>query len=492
MDAAAALAIEGVLKVVELPHGVAVVGTDYWATVKGKRALKVEWRTGSLASQYDSEAKKKAWAAVAADGAAKGVSFGAAGDFDAAMKAAAQTVSADYVTDHVHHACMEPFAATAWLMRDDLEVWAPTQGQTWAQEACARVTGLAPEKVRVTTTFLGGGFGAKLEQLANAEASILSKAMGKPVKVIWSREDDVRHGAYRPLSAQHMDAALSADGKVTGWSHRLVADAPALRSRKVVWDKSPGMDGSVAVGLTQPYGIPNRHQEYIHRAGGVPVGYWNAVGNGFTIFAVESFVDEVAAKLGKDPLALRLELLSDARGRRLLELVRQMSGWDRKRSDTALGVAYNHGGRWNCQIAEVVEVSVDRASGRIKVHKVWAAADPGTAVQPRHLRQQLETGIVWGLSAGLRERISIRDGIVQQSNFHDYPVPRIDEIPDIEIRIVEGAVGESSGAGQIGVAPMAPAIANAVFRLTGARVRSLPMLPERVKVALSEADTRAA
>jgi isoquinoline 1-oxidoreductase beta subunit len=283
-----------------------------------------------------------------------------------------------------------------------------------------------------------------------------------------------------------MDAAISPEGRVTGWSHRLVADAPALRSRRVVWDKSPGMDGSVAVGLTQPYGIPNRHQEYIHRAGGVPVGYWNAVGNGFTIFAVESFMDEVAAKLGKDPLALRVELLTDSRGKALLETVREMSGWERRREQTALGVAYNHGGRWNCQIAEVVEVSVDRASGRIRVHKVWAAADPGTAVQPRHLRQQLETGIVWGMSAGLRERIVIKDGIVQQSNFHDYPVPRMDEIPEIEIRIVQGAVGQSSGAGQIGVAPMAPAIANAVFRLTGARLRSMPMLPERVKQALAE------
>jgi isoquinoline 1-oxidoreductase beta subunit len=281
-----------------------------------------------------------------------------------------------------------------------------------------------------------------------------------------------------------MDAALSADGKVTGWSHRLVADSVLVRARKVVWDKSPGMDGSVAVGMAQPYGIPNKHHEYIHQLGGVPVGYWNAVGNGFTIFAVESFMDEVAARIGRDPLALRIELMTDPRGKAVLERVRRMSRWDEKRDGRALGVAYNHGGRWNCQIAEVVEVSVDRASGRIKVHNVWAAADPGTAIQPRHLRQQLETGIIWGMSAGLRERITIRDGVVQQSNFHDYPVPRMDEIPEIAIEIIEGARGQSSGAGQIGVAPMAPAIANAVYRLTGTRLRSLPMLPETVKQSL--------
>jgi isoquinoline 1-oxidoreductase beta subunit len=491
VDAAEAMKIEGVVRVVELPHGVAVIGTDYWSTVKGKRALKVKWRTGSLGSRYDSEAKKQEWTAIAADRSRRGRTIDNAGNYEEAARGSAQRVSAEYVTDHVHHACMEPFNATAWLLHGDMELWSPTQGQTWSQQACGRVTGLPADKVRVHTTFLGGGFGAKTEQLPNAEAAMLTKIMDKAVKVVWSREDDVQHGAYRPLTAQRMDAAISADGKVTGWRHRLVADSVLVRARKVVWDKNPGIDGSVAVGMTQPYGIPNKHHEYIHQLGGIPVGYWNAVGNGFTIFAVESFMDEVAAKIGKDPLDLRIELMTDARGKAVLEAVRMMSGWDRKHegrakssAQRALGVAYNHGGRWNCQIAEVVEVSVDRATGKITVHNVWAAADPGTAIQPRHLRQQLETGIIWGMSAGLRERVTIKDGVVQQSNFHDYPVPRMDEIPEIEIRIIEGAVGQNSGAGQIGVAPMAPAIANAVYRLTGARLREMPMLPERVKQAV--------
>ncbi len=489
VDSAGAMKIEGVVKVVELPHAVAVVGTDYWATVLGKRALKVEWKQGSLASQYDSEAKKREWAAIAADRSKKGRTIDNNGSFDEAFKSAAQTVAADYVTDHVHHACMEPFNATASMMHNDMELWAPTQGQTWAQQSVAKVTGLAEDKVRVHTTFLGGGFGAKTEQLANAEAAMLSKIMDKAVKVIWSREDDVKHGAYRPLTAQHMDAAIGADGKVLGWSHRLVADSVLTRARKVVWDQNPGVDGSVAVGMTQPYGIPHKHHEYVHQSGGIPVGYWNAVGNGFTLFAVESFMDEVAAKISKDPLQLRIDLLTDARGKAVLELVRKMSAWDKKREGTALGVAYNHGGRWHCQMAQVVEVSVDRGSGAsrgaIKIHNVWAVADPGTAIQPRHLRQQLETGIIWGLSAALREQVTIKAGVVQQSNFYDYPVLRMDEIPPIHIDLLQGAVGQSSGAGQIGVAPMAPAIANAVFRLTGARLRELPMLPERVKQALA-------
>ncbi len=488
-----ALKIQGVVKVVKLDHAVAVLGTDYWATVKAKRVLKVEWRRGELASGYNSEAKKTEWAGIARDRKQSGRAIGNAGDFNAAFKQAAQTVSAEYLTDHVHHACMEPFNATAWVRGNEVDVWVPTQGQTWAQQVSAKITGVPADEIRINTTFVGGGFGAKTEQLMTAEAVMLSKMMQKPVKVIWSREDDVKHGAYRPLTAQRMDAAISADGKVTGWSHRLVADSVLVRARKIVWDKNPGLDGSVAVGMLQPYGVPNKHHEYVHQLGGIPVGYWNAVGNGFTIFAVESFMDEVAAKLKQDPLQLRIELMSDARGKVVLETLRKVSEWERKRPDgRMLGVAYNHGGAWNCQIGEVVEVSVNRADGAIKVHKVWAVADPGSAIQPKHLRQQLETGIIWGLSAGLREQVVIKSGEVQQSNFYDYPVPRIDEIPDIEIHIVEGAPGQVSGAGQIGVAPMAPAIANAVFALTGVRMRELPMLPARVKTAMNEQASRMA
>ena len=484
-DDSEAMKIQGLVKVVQLEHAVAVLGTDYWATVKAKRVLKVQWRRGELAGKYDSESKKKEWAAIARDRSKPGRTVGLAGDFGAAFKQAAQTVSAEYLTDHVHHACMEPFNATAWVRGNEVDVWVPTQGQTWAQQVSSKITGVPADEIRINTTFVGGGYGAKTEQLMTAEAVTLSKMMNKPVKVIWSREDDVKHGAYRPLTAQRMDAAI-ANGKLTAWSHRLVADSVLVRARKVVWDQNPGLDGSVAVGMLQPYGVPNKHHEYVHQLGGIPVGYWNAVGNGFTIFAVESFMDEVAAKMNKDPLQLRIDLMTDARGKLVLESLRKACAWERPREGRALGVAYNHGGAWNCQIAEAVEVSVDRASGAIKVHKVWAVADPGTAIQPKHLRQQLETGIIWGMSAGLREQIAIKGGEVQQSNFYDYPVPRIDEIPEIDIHIIEGAQGQVSGAGQIGVAPMAPAIANAVFRLTGVRMRELPMLPVRVKTAMNE------
>ncbi len=496
VDDAEALKIEGVTKVVMLPHGVAVIGTDYWATVKGKRALKVVWKTGSLGSKYETEAKLREYGALASDTSKKGRSLAPwnTGNAEAEFNGAAKVVSALYLNDHVHHACMEPFNGTGWLRNGELDLWVPTQGQTWARDVGNKITGVAKEKIRIHTPLLGGGFGAKVEQIFTGEAAMLAKAVeGKPVKIIWSREDDVKHGAYRPATAQYMRAAIGADGKVTAWSHRVAGDSVFLRSRKFAWDKLQGFDGIVAVGVATPYGIPNKHHEYLYQESGIAVGYWNAIGNGYTLYAIESFVDEVALALGKDPLALRLEMMTDKRSKAVLEEVGRMSEWSRPRpAGRALGLAYNFGGEWNAPIAEVVEVSLDKATGAIKVHKVWAAVDPAVAVQPAHLTQQIETGIIWGLSAALRERITINHGEVQQSNFYDYPVPRMDEIPEIEIKLIDSGVLQPSGAGQIGVPPMAPAIANAVFRLTGMRLRAIPMLPERVKMALAEQGSKVA
>ena len=496
VDDSEAMKIEGVVKVVKLDHGVAVIGTDYWATVKGKRALKVEWKTGSLGSKYNTEAKLDEYGKLARDLGKKGTSLASwnVGNAGPAFTAAAKTVSALYLNDHVHHACMEPFNGTGWLHDGQLDLWVPTQGQTWARDVGNKITGVPREKIFIHTPLLGGGFGAKVEQIFTGEAAMLAKAMeGKPVKIVWSREDDVKHGAYRPATAQFMRAAITPDGKVSAWQHRVAGDSVFLRSRKFAWDKLQGFDGIVAVGVATPYGIPNKHHEYLYQESGIAVGYWNAIGNGYTLFAIESFMDEVAVALGKDPLALRLELMTDARSKVVLQEVARMAQWDRPRpAGRALGLAYNQGGEWNAPIAEIVEVSVDKASGTIKVHKVWAAIDPAVAVQPQHLTQQIETGIIWGVSAALRERITIKNGEVQESNFYDYPVPRMDEIPDMEIKLVDSGVIQPSGAGQIGVPPIAPAIANAVYRLTGVRLRAIPMLPARVKTALAEHGTKVA
>ena len=477
-----ALAIDGVLRVIPLSHGVAVVGGDYWATVLGKRALRVEWKKGHRAETYDSEAVLRDFAAIARDTGRRG-QIREAGKTDDAFAQAASVMSAEFTTEHVYHGAMEPLNATAWVRGDEVDLWTPTQGQLWAQEVAAKAAGTIAAKVRVHTTLLGGGFGLKTEQLVNEEAVLLSRAMQQPVKVMWSREDDLKNGAYRPATAQRLEAALAGDGRITAWRVRLVADSVTKRARKQSWDATKGYDVVVMSGAASAYDIPNKRHEYIHEDRGIAAGYLNANGAGFTVFALESLIDEIAAKQGRDPLAFRLGMLANPRARRVLEAVAEMAQWQRKRAGRGLGLAYYDGGEWNCPCAQVAEVSVDRASGAITVHTVWAAIEPGVAVQPRHLMQQARTGIVYGLGMALRERISIKAGVVQQSNFYDYPVTRASEMPAIEVRIVSGS-DNVSGGGQVGVPPVAAAIANAVAAATGARIRHLPMLPERVKAAL--------
>ena len=477
-----ALAIDGVLRVIPLSHGVAVVGGDYWATVLGKRALRVEWQKGHRAETYDSEAVLREFAAIARDTSRRG-QVRETGKADDAFAQSASVMSAEFTTEHVYHGAIEPLNATAWVRGDEVDLWTPTQGQLWAQEVAAKAAGTIAAKVRVHTTLLGGGFGLKTEQLVNEEAVLLSLAMQQPVKVMWSREDDLKNGAYRPATAQRLEAALADDGRVTAWRVRLVADSVTRRARKQSWDATKGYDVVVMSGAASTYNIPNKRHEYIHEDRGIASGYLNANGAGFTVFALESFIDEIAAKQGRDPLAFRLGMLANPRARRVLEAVAEMAQWQRKRPGRGLGVAYYDGGEWNCPCAQVAEVSVDRASGVISVHRVWAAIEPGVAVQPQHLMQQARTGIVYGLGMALRERISIKAGVVQQSNFYDYPVTRASEMPEIDVRIVSGS-DNISGGGQVGVPPVAAAIANAVAAATGARIRHLPMLPERVKAAL--------
>lgn len=485
VDDKAALEIEGVTRVVRLPHGVAVIGTDYWATVKGKHALKVDWQPGAKAASYDSVEALDDFTRIARDPSRTGVTRGNTGDYAATARAAARGFAAEYRTEHVYHAAMEPMNATAWVRGDEADVWSPTQGQTWAKETVVKALKLAPERVRIHTTFLGGGFGLKTEQLTTLEAVLLSREMGKPVKVIWSREDDLKNGAYRPSSVQRLEAVVNAEGALTGWKNRTVAASVTLRARTQQFEQFKGYDVVVMSGAAQPYKIDHRHHEYLHEDRGVPVGYWNANGAGLTNFAAECFIDEIAVALKKDPVQYRLAMLPDERGKRVIEAVAAMARWSEAAPDgRARGLAYSDGGEWDCKCAQIAEVSVDGASGRIRVHKIYAAVDPGIVVQPKHLVQQIETSIIFGLGTALRERITLKKGVVQESNFHDYELTRVEDLPDIEVRIVDTGYRKISGAGQPGVPPVAPAIANAVAALTGARVRSLPMLPERVKLAL--------
>jgi isoquinoline 1-oxidoreductase subunit beta len=486
VDDSAAMKVPGVLKVVTLPFGVAVIAPDYWTAKKGKDELKVTWKTGAKAESYDSLKVLDDYAAIAKDWKHKSAIALQEGDVAAAFKGAAKVVTADYRSEHVYHAPMEPMNTTAWVKADGVvEIWTPTQAPTFVQLAAAGAAGTKPDKVLVHSKFLGGGFGRRIEQDVTADATLLSKIMGKPIKVLWSREDDVKNDKYRPATAQRIEAALDHDGKIVGWRWRLVGESIFRRVLPQALEAAKGVDSSVIDGHETLYTIPNQYHDYVEDERGVDVGFWRAVGPGYTTFAIETFIDELAQAAHKDPLQFRLDHLRDPRAHKVLKAVADMAHWGRKTQGSALGLAYHfYPNVWFCHVAQIAEVSVNKETGVIKVHKIWAAVDPGPTISPANVAYQIEGGAVFGISAALHERITFTGGQVKQSNFHDYPLLRVDETPAVEVKLLPDPTGHVGGVGEAGLPPAAPAIANAVRVLTGAKLRQLPMLPERVKAAL--------
>ncbi|MGO6998618.1 molybdopterin cofactor-binding domain-containing protein [Rhizobium leguminosarum] len=487
IDDAAARAVKGVIQVVPLRNGVGIIGESYDAARRAKEVLNVTWTNSSLVRRYNSTRLVEAYRDVGRDLAQAGViSHTQGADAAAAIAGAARVIAADYLNDHVHHVTMEPMNATALVSNDSVEVWAPTQGPGTAQDLAARIGGTTPDKVKVHTTLLGGGFGRRAEQDFVIEAVLLANAVqGRPVKVIWSREDDVRHGKYRPLAAQHLQVGLDASGNIVGWHHRLVADSILARISKDRFQRAGGQDSLVTDGTIHNYRVPAHLVQFVRQDNGQDVGSWRAVGNGYTKFAIECVIDEVAAAKGVDPVAFRLELLSEQpRARKVIEAVAAMAEWDRPRDGRALGIAYSDAFEAHC--AEVAEVSLDRESGEIQVHNVWCAIDPGVAIQPLNIEAQVAGAIVHGASHALYEQLNIVDGEVQESNLDTYRVMRMSEMPQIHVRIMPTPENRPAGIGEAGLPPVGPAIANAVARLTGGvRLRHYPFLPERVKAALS-------
>lgn len=485
IDDRAARAVPGIVRVVPLPYGVGIIGETVEATANAKALLHVTWTTSSRVRSYTSDALLEEYRAVGRDLARAGGVVHNDGDAPAAIATAAHVITADYLCDHVHHATMEPMTATARVSGDRVEIWAPTQGPTFTQRFAANAAGTSPEKVTVNTTLIGGGFGRKAEEDFIVDAVLLAKAAdGRPVKLLWSREDDVRHGKYRPLAAQHVQVGLDADGRIVGWRHRVVADSVFARTMPGHFQAEGGLDSVVTEGLAFNYRTPARLVEYLRQDRGLDVGFWRAVGVGYTRFAVDGVVDEIAAATGTDPVALRLDLLRDEpRARAVIKAVAGMAEWDRPRDGRALGIAYSDAFDAHC--AQVAEVSVDRSSGTIRVHTVWCAIDPGLAIQPFNIEAQMEGNIVHGISHALYEQINVDNGEVRESNFDTYRVMRLSETPDIHVRVMPTPANHPAGIGQVGLPPIGPAIANAVARLTGgARLRHYPFLPERVRAAL--------
>jgi len=465
-DAAQAKASPGVLEVRQISSGVAVIADSTWNAFRGRQALDIEWDPGALSNFSDSSIQQSL-----ADGAGKsGLTARNDGDVDSAMAAAAKRVTATYNLPYLAHTAMEPLNCTAHVRWNRCEIWCSTQTPETVQRRAARVAFLPPFLVDVHTTLIGGGFGRRLENDMVADAVELSKATGKPVQVVWTREDDTQHDFYRPAAHSEFTAGLDAAGILTVWKHQIVAQSIDARFESL--EGTPDTT-SVQGANDLPYEIPNIRVTYFAPQIPVPVGYWRSVGYSLNAFVTECFLDEVAAECGKDPVALRRELLRNSpRRAAVLNLAAEKGDWGKPMlRGEGRGIALHTS--YGSSVAQVAEVGVEK-DGTIRVHRVVCAIDCGQIVNPDTIAAQMEGGIVFGLSAALWGKISFKDGKVQQSNFDDIRVLRMPEMPRVEVYIVP-STEPPTGVGEVGVPPVAPAVANAVFAATGKRLRDLPI-----------------
>jgi isoquinoline 1-oxidoreductase subunit beta len=484
VDEARARQVPGVTDIVKLPEGVGVIGTSFEATQAAKNLLKVTW-SDAPGAHHDSERALEEFAAIGRDKSRTGVPYEAVGDAKAAMQGAAKIYRGEYRTRYLYHAQMEPMNATAAVSPDGkaVEIWTGTQGPTSLHGQVARVLGIDRAKITLHQHFLGGGYGRRSQQEVVVDAVLLSKAVGKPVKLIWTREDDVAGGKFRPMTAHHIEAGFDAGGRLVAWHHRVVAESVAAYTAIANGTPPAPLDRVVMKGSPIPqYPIPNKLAEHVIETRGTRLAAFRGVGNAHNAFAAESLLDEIAKDRGLDPVAFRLAIAEGApRMQTLLRTVAEMSDWTRPRVGRGLGVGTMV--KDDTLAAGVAEVSVDRATGKIKVHNFWAAIDPGLAVQPRNVAAQMEGSVVYALGHVLREKITIRNGRVLEQNYTDYEVTRMSDVPNIEVKVVS-TDNPPTGAGEDGVPLVGPAVGNAIAALTGVRLRELPFAPERVRGAL--------
>ena len=472
LDASEALKVPGVKAVEQVPSGVAVIAEHFWPAKLGREKLKVEWDLGPNAD-LSTEKMLRDFAETALK---PGAIAKKTGDPQAALKTAAKTVTAEYDVPYLAHACMEPLNCVVDLRGDSCEIWTGTQFETVDRASAAQVVGLPPEKVQIHTMLLGGGFGRRANPASDfvVEAAHVAKIAKAPVKVVWTREDDMRGGWYRPMWHDRFVAGLDANGDPIAWTHTIVGQSIAQGTPFAAFMIKDGVDSTSVEGAADIlYGLPNLQVDLHTPQIGVPVQWWRSVGHSHTGFSVEAFFDEVAHAGGKDPYELRRKLLADQpRMRAVLELAAQKANWGSKLPPgVGRGIATHFS--FNSYVAQVVEASVDK-SGEVRVHRVVCALDCGLVINPDTVRAQMEGGIIFGLTAALKTEITLKDGRVVQGNFDDYPMLRIFESPKIEVHIVPS--GESpTGVGEPGVPPLAPALANALFAATGKRIRRLPI-----------------
>ena len=477
VDDAKARAMPGVIDVVKLPDAVAVVATSFWRAKSAVEALEPVYSRTAQARISTSDIMKSQQIQLDSPVASVGIE---SGDVSSIHNVNANLYRADYSVPFIHHATMEPMCCTAHLTDDKFEFWVPTQNHTGVQQVAVKVSGLAADKIVVNATLVGGGFGRKFEQDFVEQAALIAKAIKRPVKLIWTREEDIQHGFYRPAMSARLTADLDPEGFPRAVIMRVVG--PSVVEHTIGQPFVSGVDPVAFLGVStetpqspsriQQYAIRNFRGEYVYQPTHVPVGYWRSVGASQNGFFIESFIDELAAKAGKDPYAYRQRLLRESpRGLAVLDRVAREAGWEKPlAAGRHRGIAFSE--CVGSMFAAVAEISM--AGGAPTVHRIVCAIDCGRAIHPENIVRQTEGCVIMGLSAALAEKITITDGKCEQSNFHDYPVLGIASIPRIEVHVIESGAA-LGGVGEAGVPAIAPAVANAMFAATGKRVRSLPL-----------------
>jgi isoquinoline 1-oxidoreductase subunit beta len=462
--------LPGVIATVRLPNGVAIVAQHFEQAMAARSALKATWKKGA-AESFNSERALEDYVKVHHDAKAQTTEIDKKGDVNAAFAAAAKTHKAEFRSDYGYHAQMEPLNAVVRIndAGDKAEVWEGSQAPDATRDEVAKALGLKPADVTMHQCYMGGGFGRRSLGDYAAECARIAKEVGRPVKLVWTREEDIAHGMFRPQSFQCLEAAQDASGKIVGWKHCVVGEGGVLLHTGI-----------------RPlyYDIPNQHIERRGVSHGIRLKHWRAVGHVFNTFAIESLVDQMAADAGIDPLEFRYQRMSiTPKAKKCFETVAQMCDWTAKRpEDRALGVSVTE--RSGSLGAGVVEISLDRQSGKIRVHKVWAAIDGGVIVTPGPAKANVESAILYGLSSMLHERVTMKDGAVEQSNFHDYNLMRMSDLPEeMHVAFVDVDT-RPTGLGEIGNPFIGGAISNAFFKLTGKRLRHMPFTPDRVLATL--------
>jgi len=472
-DASAAKQIKGVRNVVQVPTGVAVIADHYWAAKQGRDALKVEWDLGPNAN-LDSAVMLTEYRALATK---PGLVAAQLGDSKTELPKAAKSIEAEYALPYLAHSPMEPLNCSVRIDKDACEIWTGTQMQGTDQQAAAKILGLKPEQVKIHTLFLGGGFGRRANPAADfvSEAVQVAKAAGVPVKTVWSREDDVHGGYYRPMYLHQAKVGVSADGSPVAWEHVTVGQSIMLGTPFEAFMIKNGVDATSVEGIADsPYlkNIPNYHVSLHTVKASIPVLWWRSVGHSHSAFVMESLIDELAHAANKDPLDYRRELLKGhPRHLAALNLAAEKAEWGKPLPKGVYrGIAVHES--FGSFVAQVAEVSVNQ--GEVKVHRMVCAIDCGLAVNPDSLKAQMESSISFGLGAAMQSEITFKEGKVQQSNFHDYLVLRMKDMPKVDVHIVP-STEKMGGVGEPGLPPVAPAVTNAIFAATGKRIRQLPI-----------------